>query len=98
MKQPTTKQGAYLQDQAQHGVYRQKLAEAALAVAEAYTKADPMNRTEFGTRLAKQFYVVLSDVYGWPWQEAMDKADELVNSFVLSVNTYGPDDPKGDKA
>lgn len=81
MKQPMTRQGQYLQDQAQHGHFKQKLAETALALTEAYCKADGGNRQRLGSLLAVHVYKVLTDCYGWPEQDALSAQEQLVQAF-----------------
>ena len=79
---PATPRGKYLKRMAEDGHFSQKLAEAALAVTEAYCKADSQSRAELGSALADEVGTVLRDVYGWSTAAAAAAREDIIQAFL----------------
>ena len=76
-----TKTGEYLNNMAKSGHFRQKLAEAALAVTEVYCKADDVSQSEMGSLLTEEVRTVLLEVYGWSVPASERAYKNLVDAF-----------------
>lgn len=80
--QTQTKTGEYLKSMAKDGHSKQKLGEAALALAECWVKSDTHTQSGMGNQLAIQVKHILHVVYGWNEIDARDAADALRTAFV----------------